>query len=219
MTTFSLLSRYSVNMSQPAVSTDMKQLMQESLTQRCQQTNVVDDRFASMKRELAAENSATLDALSNKKARLDKYQFKSKGNEQEYHDTTTLEYQDISKAMGLLQEGKATMEARMKLIKLTDKSDHGWQIVVQYITYKLADNSDDEKRIDRAERAAEKKAKKSMSSTASKSRPVPPYSKQSGSAQNAVRLAFSERRYSAGNHIEPCYKLNTIRVFILPVYP
>ena len=150
---------------------DLKELMDKSLTQMCQQlTSVVDDRFAAMKRELSAENSATLEALSAKKLRLDSYTFKSKGNEQQYsHQVhmldsvdgaiTALEHRDSAKALSLLNEGKIAIEARMKLIKLADKSDHGWQTVSEYITNELADNSDDEKRIDRAEQAAERKSK------------------------------------------------------------
>ncbi len=87
----------------------------------CQQlTNVVDDRFAHLKRELSADNSATLDAFANKKARVEKPQFKSKGYEQQYNhqlgvlDTvesaiTALEQQDIDKAISFLQEGKVAI--------------------------------------------------------------------------------------------------------------
>jgi hypothetical protein len=65
------------------VPADMKKFMEKSLSQmRRQLTSVVDDRFTLMKRELSAENSATLDAITSKKARLDKHVFKSKGNEQ-----------------------------------------------------------------------------------------------------------------------------------------
>ena len=81
----------------------------------CQQsTAVVDDRSASLKRELVNESSAALDAMASKKAAMDKHQFKSKGNEQQFdhqvlellgNPTATLEKQDINKAMGLLQEG------------------------------------------------------------------------------------------------------------------
>ena len=74
-------------MSHPELSgKDMKEFMEKSLTQMFQQlTNVVDDRFAHLKRELSADNSVTLDAFANKKARLEKPRFKSKGNEQQYN--------------------------------------------------------------------------------------------------------------------------------------
>ena len=73
--------------------------------------------------------------------------------------------------LSVLQECKVTIEARMKLIKLADSSDHGWQTVAEYMTNELADNSDDEKRIEHAEKLAEKKAKKVKASKISEPRP------------------------------------------------
>lgn len=108
----------------------MKEFMENTLTRMCQLLiNVIDDRFALMKRELSADNSSTIDVFVNKKTRLEKPQFKSKGNELLYNHllhvldavegaTTALEHQDIDKAMRFLQEGKAVIEAQMKLIKL-----------------------------------------------------------------------------------------------------
>ncbi|CAB4005755.1 Hypothetical predicted protein [Paramuricea clavata] len=64
-------------MAQTDVPADMKDFMEKSLSQMCRQlTSVVDDRFTLMKRELSAETSATLGAISSKKARLDKHVFK-----------------------------------------------------------------------------------------------------------------------------------------------
>ena len=115
-----------------------------------------------MKRELSVEYS---EAVAVKKARTDKYQFKSKGNEQQYEHqvavlgtiesaTAALNNQDIAKAKAMLQEGRDAIEARIKLIKIADKSEQGWQTVAEYVTNELADDSDDEKRLDRAERTA-----------------------------------------------------------------
>ena len=42
---------------------------------------------------------------------------------------------------------------------MADKSDFGWSTVNEYLSDKLASNSDDEKRIYRAERRAERKIK------------------------------------------------------------
>ena len=103
------------------------------------------------RRELSADSSATLHASASKRACLEKPQFKSKGNEQQYghqlsvlecvdNATSALEHQDIDKALGFLQEGKVAIEARMKLIKLADSCDHGWQTVAEYMTNELADN-------------------------------------------------------------------------------
>jgi hypothetical protein len=214
-------------MTQNDVPADMKEFMEKSLSQMCRQlTSVVDDRFTLMKRELSAENSATLDAITSKKARLDKHVFKSKGNEQQYQhqigllDTfdgaaTALENHDADKAMSLLQEGKAAIYGRIKLIKLADKSEHGWQTVAEYVTNELAENSDDEKRIDRAERTAEKKAKKKAKSTsAAKARQPFTFSK-APAVTNSLRPSITRPPFPSynmplGNQVGPCYKLSIV---------
>ena len=46
---------------------------------------------------------------------------------------------------------------RQKLIKLADRSESGWAVVEEYDADALADNSDDERKIEKAEKAAERK--------------------------------------------------------------
>ena len=58
----------------------------------------------------------------------------------------------------LLQRGMALIIRRQKHIKMADHSDNCWAVVQEYKADELADNSDDEKKIVKAERAAEKKA-------------------------------------------------------------
>ena len=82
------------NMSHPDPSSvDDKEFMEKSFSQMCQQlTTVVEERFEHFKRELSADDSATPHAFSSKRARLEKPQFKSKGNEQQYdHQLSVLE--------------------------------------------------------------------------------------------------------------------------------
>ena len=193
--------------------------MQNSLTEMCQQlTAVVDDRFCTMKRELSVEYSK---AVAAKKARTDKYQFKSKGNEQQYDHqvavlgtiegaTAALNNQDIAKAKAMLQEGKYAIEVRIKLIKIADKSEHGWQTVAEYVTNELADDSDDEKRLDRAERTAEKKAKKKVrTSQATKVRQNFTYSKPLNQSSPRPLLSLPVRNMNTASQVGPCYKLST----------
>ena len=47
---------------------------------------------------------------------------------------------------------------RQKLIKIADRSENGWGVVAEYTVDELADDSDDEKRTEKAEKAAERKA-------------------------------------------------------------
>ena len=49
------------------------------------------------------------------------------------------------------------MSKSIKAIKLSNKSEFRWQVAVnEYLSDKLASNSDDEKKMSRAERIAEK---------------------------------------------------------------
>ena len=45
----------------------------------------------------------------------------------------------------------------MKLIKMADRSEYGWVVVAEYEYNELSMDSDDEKKISRAEKEAEKK--------------------------------------------------------------
>ena len=56
-----------------------------------------------------------------------------------------------------IQKGRSLLEQK-KLIRLADSSKHGWSKVDEYTC--MADDSDDERRIEKAERAAERKAGK-----------------------------------------------------------
>ena len=68
---------------------------------------------------------------------------------------------DLDSAKENLSKAKKVIEARIKLIKLADKSDNGWSTANEYVTDDLAENSDDDKKIRRAEARAEQKRKKS----------------------------------------------------------
>jgi hypothetical protein len=48
------------------------------------------------------------------------------------------------------------MKNRQKLIKLADSFDAGWRVVDEYVSNPLAEDSDDEKKIYKAQTRAEK---------------------------------------------------------------
>ena len=52
-------------------------------------------------------------------------------------------------------------------IKIADHSDHGWSTVAEYQDDELTSDSEDEKRIEKTEKAAERKAVKSHKRKAS----------------------------------------------------
>ena len=73
----------------------------------------------------------------------------------------------------MLEEGKALIDNRQKLIRIADRSEFGWLTVNDYLSDELASNSEDEKRLSKAEKSAAKKAelnkKNSRNKKASKS--------------------------------------------------
>ena len=65
------------------------------------------------------------------------------------------------------------LSRREKLIKLADRLEAGWAFMEEYIEDDLANNSDDERRIEKAEKAAEQKlAKRKRESDAGMKRGV-----------------------------------------------
>ena len=62
------------------------------------------------------------------------------------------------KATQEMEAGEALLLNRQKMIKLADRSELGWSVVEEYDADELADNSEDEKKIARAEKEAERKA-------------------------------------------------------------
>ena len=57
-----------------------------------------------------------------------------------------------------LKEAEALLTRRMRIIKIADRSDHGWNMIAEYENDELALDLDDEKKLARAEKEAEKKA-------------------------------------------------------------
>ena len=54
---------------------------------------------------------------------------------------------------------KELLRHRQKVIKLADQSEHGWRTVAEYETNPIASDSEDEKRIYRAEARASRKSR------------------------------------------------------------
>ena len=58
-----------------------------------------------------------------------------------------------------LKKGRRIVE-RKRLIKIADRSEHRWGVVQVYTVYELADDSGDEKRLEKAKKAVKQKAAK-----------------------------------------------------------
>ncbi len=72
----------------------------------------------------------------------------------------------MNKARQTIKEGRQLLEERQKMIRLADRSDYGWELVSEYEADELADDSDDEKRITTAEKAAEQRLIKKRKTSA-----------------------------------------------------
>ena len=66
----------------------------------------------------------------------------------------------MKKAVTLLDESLKTLERHQKHIKVADRLEFGWATVEHYDSHPLAADSDDEKRLEKAENEAEKAANK-----------------------------------------------------------
>ena len=96
--------------------------------------------------------------------------FKRKGNERQHDFNAEVQEKlvsasgaledappDIEKAKKILKEGEEIIKEWQKLIRVADRSEHGWATVNEYVTDELADDSDDEKRLFKAEARAGRK--------------------------------------------------------------
>ena len=133
-----------------------------------------DAKLADFKEQLMEEQKMENDRLTKKLKLEKKFEFRRKGNEIQHafnenvkavvdeaaailgkHPATSLE-----RAKEALKEGMHLIDERQKLIKIADRSESGWLTAQEYETDEIADASDDEKRIARAERQAERLKKK-----------------------------------------------------------
>jgi hypothetical protein len=126
-----------------------------------------DEKFDSLKRQLTEETSASI----TKKLRPSQ-SFKRKGNQKQFEfnqevsdalDSAKRDLADgrLERAIEHIDKGKGLIDSRNKLILLADKSDFGWSMVSEYQEHELASDSEDEKRIRRAEASASRKRKES----------------------------------------------------------
>ena len=66
----------------------------------------------------------------------------------------------LQRAKEALEKGLKLLSRRQKLIKIADRLEYGWDVVEEYEEDEVAADSDDEKRLAKAEKAAEKKVSK-----------------------------------------------------------
>lgn len=110
--------------------------------------------------------AAKSEAASQVKSRTLKYQ----GNQHQLdHETKVLlgvrtaeaclKEHDAEGALEELKQVSTIIEKRIKLIRLADRSEHGWKTVNEYLSDDLASDSEDDKKIKKAETEAARKKK------------------------------------------------------------
>ena len=146
------------------------------------------DKIESVREEIVQSKEETTKSIEKRCKKERTYEFKSKGNRIQYELNEDVSEQielaescigrvveskkgaggkasagkkDLVKAQEALKDGKSLLVTRQKHIKIADRSDHGWITVAEYQDDELASNSEDKKRIEKAEKAAERKAVKS----------------------------------------------------------
>ena len=158
-------------------------------------TSLMDSRLSSFQtsiQQTQVEISQT--QISKMEETLtDSYTFQRKGNEKSneikvlaklkeaktHLEGPELSIDSVQTAKTKIEEGIDLVKERQKLLKLADSSVLGWKVVTEYISNPIADDSDDEKRMARAQARAEKnKTDKMKRNKNIKSTPYTPVSEK-----------------------------------------
>ena len=178
-------------------------------------SSIIDSKFEEFGRQLLEQSSSKVEEAV-KKVKRDSYVCKRKGNQQQLdHSLDVLEKLEeaeylissnsLESAKRKISEGVELVQKRVKAIKLADKSEYGWATVNEYLSDELASDTDDEKRIYRSERRAEKKHR----------------DKQRQKMKNLSRFKASQpsrgnsQSLGVGRKLGPCFKISIFLVFSL----
>ena len=142
-----------IDASKNVIVSEMKQLFESS--------------FNDLKRSNLEHNDSQIRELKRLKYH-EPHVFKKKGNEDQYRFNAKLKENfeeavdhlhagNLPKTFDSLEQGIASIDVRQKHVLLADSSDLGWLVVNQYKQHDLAQDSDDEKKIFRAESRAKAK--------------------------------------------------------------
>ena len=141
----------------------------------------MEDRLKQPEEQMQASQDEAVQRAAKKAKRDKSFSFKKKGH-QEQSDFNEhvcecvekaqdkivkrpLEQSALDNAKRAVDEGPRLISERQKLIKIADRSEYGWGVVAEYQADGLASGSDDERKLEKAELAAEKKVMKRKKST------------------------------------------------------
>jgi hypothetical protein len=187
----------------PRMSQDQNNLLSHMDKLLSRRLATFEEKIERTQKELAEMQSTKISSLSGLT-----HKFNKKGNEEQFKINVSI-LEKVESAHGKLQvptaesvasasedlgKGMAVLRHRQKLIKLADSSELGWGLVAEYETNELADDSDDEKRIQRSEFRAKNKAKDRLKKRSNRfsARPTPyPSAAQSGFQRDMQRPQYS----------------------------
>ena len=141
--------------------------------------DLIDFKLAQFREEVRDSQERAAESAA-RKARRDPYNFKKRGNQEQFCVNESIDEallqaeieleattsysaatQEKLKNVGdCIAKGRQLIADTQKLIKIADRSDPGWAVVEEYTADELAADSDDEKRLDKAARSAEREAAK-----------------------------------------------------------
>lgn len=167
----------------------LRDILTEVRSQRDEIVNVVDTKLAALKGEI--QGTSHIVATEFKRLKSDKgFAWKKEGTKIQFNFNEKIE-DDIKQALWgmehdrapyaseVLNEALEKIKQRNKLIKLADSSENGWETARQYEVNPIASDSEDEKKIYRAEARAAKKRKAKRSVNVSRGK----YARGGGSSQ------------------------------------
>ena len=153
--------KQAVASSQTALLSKLDSLISSKFT--CFETKISDvqkdlseSQLAKIQQNILANDSYTF----KRKSCEDQFKFNAKvATKLREAETSVTNLKDVPQAINSISEGINLINHRQKLIRMADVSESGWKVVHEYETNPLASDSDDEKKINRAESRASKKLK------------------------------------------------------------
>ena len=134
------------------------------------QRELSETQMAKMQQEFLAAGTYKF----QRKSCEDQFKFNSKVTGKFKEVDSELDRGSLAGAKEKISEGMELIEHRQKLVRLADSSELGWKLVEEYVSHPLADGSDDEKRINRAFTAANRKVKAEKKKRKDRFRPYSP---------------------------------------------
>ena len=170
----------------------------------------VSDNLMGQVNNLLANNNTEVAEQTAKKVKLDMPELKNPGNVDQFEHNSevsqciekalaSINRGDIQAGSQQLGKGKELIAKRQKLVRLADREKDGWHFVKEYAADKLASDSDDEKEIAKARKAAASKKQKFLEEkrkARAKNYYPSPYQKQVARSSYSANFSGGRGKYS-----------------------